>query len=111
MSRRWGEIDVALDTFSPDGLRAWGPVDKHRETVMTERVALKYSMDAYWRAIHSGMDTSAAARVAIARFKTYYPPARERDVREKLAHELAEGRIDDRAALRDPRTWTSRHFG
>jgi hypothetical protein len=66
-------------------------------------------VDAYWRAIHSGMDASAAARVAIARFRTYCPAAGERDIRENLAHELAKERIDDRAALRDARIWTSRH--
>jgi hypothetical protein len=76
---------------------------------MTERMAVRHSVDAYWRAIHSGMDASAAARVAIARFRTYYPAARERDIRENLAHELTQARIDDQAALRDARAWTSRH--
>jgi hypothetical protein len=76
---------------------------------MTERMAVRHSVDAYWRAIHSGMDASTAARVAIARFRTYYPAARKRDIRENLAHELAKGRIDDRAPLRDARTWISHH--
>lgn len=63
---------------------------------MTERQAIKYSVDAYWRAIHSGRDAAGAAQAAIAKFRTLYPNATDSEIREKLAHGVAERRIGDR---------------
>lgn len=60
---------------------------------MTERLAIKYSLDAYKAAREAGKENSAATAAAMAKFRSFYPSADEGEIRAKLARALAEERM------------------